>query len=231
MATKVGLPVDGLVWHFHPIGILAHLFKPRPKDDLSVLRGQVTIDAEGNDVPTSIYFSRRLHWPGGASGVTLGRGYDMKHRSWAAIKADLIAAGVEAEAAEKFALGAGLSGPAADEFVNSNRVGFGEITREAQRILFESIIYPRYESDAQKRYSDAAAVASQSTPWEELHDRIKDIAVDLTYQQGSIWDRQIPQLARNSLGLLAKYIRETPELAQYEAGRQRAVYLLRGDLD
>lgn len=42
----------------------------------------------------------RLHWPGGASGVTLGPGYDMKDRSAASVTVDLQAIGIDASAAE-----------------------------------------------------------------------------------------------------------------------------------
>ena len=41
---------------------------------LRVAAGQVTFDAEGNDTPGSLYFSRVVHWPGNSkSGVTIGR--------------------------------------------------------------------------------------------------------------------------------------------------------------
>jgi len=43
------------------------------EDKLRVPRGQLTFDAEGLDVPGR-FFSRVLHVPSGASGVTLGRG-------------------------------------------------------------------------------------------------------------------------------------------------------------
>ena len=46
-----------------------------------------------------------LHWPGGASGVTLGPGYDMKGRKAAAVKADLIAIGVDAVTATSTPVG------------------------------------------------------------------------------------------------------------------------------
>src|SRR5262249_51741927 len=45
---------------------------------LQVSQGQVTFDAEGNDLVASPYYSRKIIWPGNAeSGVTIGRGYDM----------------------------------------------------------------------------------------------------------------------------------------------------------
>jgi len=65
--------------------------------------------------------SERLHWPRGASGVTLGAGYDMKARSKDAVTADLIMIGINADDAKKAAEGAGLGGKDADSFVRNNR--------------------------------------------------------------------------------------------------------------
>jgi hypothetical protein len=227
VATRVGLPGHGEVYHFHPIGLVSHLAVRRRQNDLIVERGQVTFDAEGNDIPNSPYFSRRLHWPGGASGVTLGRGYDMRHRTPHSVLSDLIAAGVDTISAEKFSRGAGLSSQAARDFVNVNRDAFGAISQEAQRILFEEVVYPRYEVAAQRQYS---SVATSSAPqWTTLDARVRDIAVDLTYQQGSIWSRQMPYIAENSRNSLARYIQETQELIQYESGRNRARYLRGGE--
>ena len=59
-------------------------------------KGLLTFMAEGNNSPTSQYYSRKLHWPGISlkcsiyrSGVTLGRGYDMKYRTVNEIVNDL----------------------------------------------------------------------------------------------------------------------------------------------
>ena len=50
--------------------------------------GLLTFRAEGNNTRGSLFYSRVIHWPGrlaecsrSGSGVTIGRGYDMKHRS------------------------------------------------------------------------------------------------------------------------------------------------------
>ncbi|VVN45840.1 hypothetical protein [Pseudomonas fluorescens] len=227
VAEKVGLPLDGEVYHFHPVGLVVGMSTFRRMSDLIVRQGQVTFDAEGNDIPNSPYFSRRLHWPGGASGVTLGRGYDMRHRTRSGVCADLIAAGVDAVSAENFSRGAGLSDQVARDFVSANRDGFGEISKQAQRILFEDIVYPRYVVAAQQRYS--SIVTPGSIAWEELNDRVRDVAVDLTYQQGSIWERQIPYVSVNDRSRFAQYIQDTPELVRYELGRNRVRYLRGGD--
>lgn len=65
--------------------------------------------------------SDRPHWPGGASGVTLGPGYDLKGRTADAVVADLTAIGVERAAATRIARGAGLSGAQARDFAATNR--------------------------------------------------------------------------------------------------------------
>lgn len=64
--------------------------------------------------------SDKLHWPGGASGVTLGPGYDMKGRTSAEIVRDLTAVGVNADTARSISRAAGLEGSAARNFANNN---------------------------------------------------------------------------------------------------------------
>ncbi|MEW5287776.1 hypothetical protein ABW286_00930 [Erwinia papayae] len=75
--------------------------------------GLLTFRAEGNNLAGSRYYSRKLHWPGVASkcnaygsGVTFGRGYDMKHRSAGEIIADLTYVGIPVGQAKKIAGGA-----------------------------------------------------------------------------------------------------------------------------
>jgi GH24 family phage-related lysozyme (muramidase)/LysM repeat protein len=65
--------------------------------------------------------SNRLHFPGGASGVTLGPGYDMKGKSAGEIVNDLTAIGVDRNTATQVARGAGLSGSAAKNFAAANK--------------------------------------------------------------------------------------------------------------
>jgi GH24 family phage-related lysozyme (muramidase) len=53
--------------------------------------------------------TNHLHWPGGASGITLGPGYDMKARSAAQITADMKAIGLPDAAIEIVAKAAGMA--------------------------------------------------------------------------------------------------------------------------
>jgi LysM repeat protein len=65
--------------------------------------------------------SNRLHWPEGASGVTLGGGYDMKGKSPSQIVNDLTAIGVDRATAQSVSRASGLSGSAAKAFCANNR--------------------------------------------------------------------------------------------------------------
>ena len=49
-------------------------------------RGIVTYDSEGVESPGSLFHSRVLHVPSNTSGVTIGRGYDMKLKDRAKIE-------------------------------------------------------------------------------------------------------------------------------------------------
>jgi len=65
--------------------------------------------------------SNRLHWPEGASGVTLGAGYDLKNRSRDEIVRDLTAIGIDRTTAQAVSAGAGLVGAQAQAFAGANR--------------------------------------------------------------------------------------------------------------
>lgn len=226
VAEKVGLPADGRVYHLHAIGLVGNFYAAVEQERLTVRSGQITFDAEGNDLADSLYFSRKLHWPAGKSGVTLGRGYDMRHRTRPQVYSQLIEAGFDSAAAENFSLGATLSGPSAQAFVKQNLDVFGAISHQEQIVLFEEVLYPAYEAAAVRRYESVAV--RNSPKWNELNERIRGVAVDFTYHQGSIWSGQLPYISGNDPESLARYIEETPELAQYEKGRQRARYLRGG---
>jgi hypothetical protein len=76
---------------------------PPPDPELQVSEGQTTFDAEGSDNPKSLYYSRRASVPTESSGLTIGRGYDMKERDRDEIVEDLTSAGLDPEAAAKYA--------------------------------------------------------------------------------------------------------------------------------
>jgi GH24 family phage-related lysozyme (muramidase) len=134
--------------------VLARYFMPvgqssRPASQLHISsKGSLfiyTLEAQKN-------VSNFLHWPGGASGVTLGPGYDMKERTQAAITADMVAVGVDLAIARKIAEGAGLVSATAKEFVKVNH-SLVKLT-SAQELQLLGHIVPKYE----KIISDALTV-------------------------------------------------------------------------
>jgi hypothetical protein len=154
---------NGLRWTLKPDGSLERIEQPgstpatrrdynlpRVGNDATyytVPKGQITFDSEGTERGT--YHSRFLHFPGGASGVTLGRGYDMKQRAEASVKADLMAAGVETNLAQRFAAGAELQGAEASAFVSNNRNVLGNISPGQQKRLFDTV-YQGMEDDVRR---------------------------------------------------------------------------------
>ena len=88
--------------------------------------------------------SNRLHWPGGASGVTLGAGYDLKARARAGVVADLMQIGLASEVARKAADGAGLTGSAARAFCAKHR-DLIALDRSQEMALLVHVV-PAYEA-------------------------------------------------------------------------------------
>ena len=111
--------------------------------------GQGTFDAEGSEQPGP-YFSRTIHWPGGASGVTIGRGYDMGSRTQAQVVRELISAGMDTCDAQRLSQAAGLRGQGAQLFFGDSQwpnVGhgvtswWGEMRSLVLRLHLPSIIH------------------------------------------------------------------------------------------
>lgn len=142
--------------------------------------GKLTFDAEGQE--GGRYHSRHLHVPSSASGLTVGRGYDMKNRSAAAIRADLVAAGVADEDAALIAGAAGLTGATASAYVDDNGLGDFEIGWDEQLRLFE-IEYARLAADTRRIATKADVCRTYGdTDWDALDPVIREVLVDLRYR-------------------------------------------------
>ncbi|WP_218081937.1 pesticin C-terminus-like muramidase [Anthocerotibacter panamensis] len=170
------------------------------KEDFIVERGQLTFDAEGDE---DHYYSRKIHWPGGVSGVTIGRGYDMGQVSEEKVKNDLMNTGLSETVAGDYAKGAGLTGKAAKKFVDENQDKVPDITPAQQKTLFAAS-YKELEADSKRVYATQAKRSEQAenrkrsleakkkgtqeyiryntTEWDDLHPAIRDIVVDLRYR-------------------------------------------------
>ncbi|MDQ6961811.1 MAG: hypothetical protein Q9M28_04670 [Mariprofundaceae bacterium] len=147
---------------------------------MAIVQGKLTYDAEGME--GGRYHSRVLHVPSGTSGLTIGRGYDMKEKKSSKIEADMLAAGVDAANAATLGKAAHLSGSAAKSFISDNNLGDFEISMDTQEKLFASI-YAELSKDVQRICNKADCVAAYgSVDWANLDDKIKDVLVDLRFR-------------------------------------------------
>lgn len=156
-------------------------------DPFHVDEGQLTFDAEGSE--GGKYHTRKAHWPGGASGVTIGRGYDLGAHTRAKIVEDLTATGVREADASKYAAAAGLKGNEAKTWLAKHKHDLVEITAEQQEELFETT-YEEHLDDVKRisgRYAKNKAKPGKSAAafevdFDHVHPVIKDILVDLRYR-------------------------------------------------
>ena len=193
--------------------------------NFKVKKGQITFDAEGNDVEASPYFSRVIHWPGNSlSGVTIGRGYDMGNRTKVSVSQDMIKAGISADTAKALSEGAGLKGAKAKEFVEKQRKVIEKITHVQQVKLFDNI-YPDYESRAKQNYDKWTSSQKGRIEWNKLDQAIRDVLVDFVYQGFTKGPNPMKAGMNNDVDEMIKYINTTPAIKQYEPGRNRVKYL------
>lgn len=179
------------VWHFHP---LEFLYVMSGDDDmdikwLTVPKGQLTFDAEGNDNKDSPYFSRHIHWPGGVSGVTIGRGYDLGQQNDPSSDFDSIE--LSQPLNNWLVESKGFSGLDAKNRYKSadNNIRSYEITRKQQYDLFV-ITYNRLEADVKRICQKIDTIRMyhpnpNTTPeqaWDDIPEKIREVLVDLRYR-------------------------------------------------
>jgi hypothetical protein len=142
--------------------------------------GEVTWESEGTE--GSRYHSRCYHLPTNASGLTIGRGYDMKEKTQKKISDDLVSAGLARAHADIVKKAAGLSGRSAEFFVVENDLLDFQVTPDQQLALFK-ISYDDAVKDVKRISADAANVSEYGTvDWDNLNSIIKDITVDLRFR-------------------------------------------------
>lgn len=193
LAGKQGISVDGEAWHFQPIELINCLGSSADENDLKWLkvpRGQLTFDVEGNDVESSIYFSRVAHWPPvGNSGITLGRGYDIGQQP--NVRSDLESIGIADPFLSWIVGGQGKKQTEARDYLAAASVEIRKhkISRKQQHNLF-LYTYQLIEADV-KRISIASGTISKYLPsmagrgeeaWNAIDERIKDLMIDLRYR-------------------------------------------------
>jgi hypothetical protein len=147
-------------------------------NDFVVPRGQLTFDAEGNE--GGRWHSRTPHVPSDDSGLTVGRGYDMKFRSKELITKQMTAAGLSKADAELYAGAAGLSGDKAREYMRTNKLP--EITPAQQKALF-LVTYDEIAEYARKLCTSPEVVLKYGpVDWDKLRPVVRDIVIDLRYR-------------------------------------------------
>ena len=202
------------------------------QDDFQVDAGQLTFDAEGME-QRGRYFSRNPHVPTDSSGVTLGRGYDMRDKTPAGINADLTACGLDPAAASQFAKAAGLSGAAGKSFIVQNNLSNFEITPGQQKLLF-ALTYQQMVGDVLRICQKPDLVARYgATDWAALPAKVRDLVVDLRYRGDytpSSRERMQPLLVANNSAAIAQLMADEaywcgPEKVPQDRFRRRRDYL------
>lgn len=175
-------------------------------DDFTVASGQLTFDVEGME-KHGPYFSRKLHVPSSSSGITIGRGYDMKLRSSDEIIEDMTACGVAVGKAKKLGACGGYSGKAGKDFLQEKDLKDLEISPAQQKALF-TVTFHEMEGDVLRICNKADVVAKYGeTQWAELDHGIKDIVIDLRYRgdyKPATREKIQPILVANSRSRLKK---------------------------
>jgi len=138
---------------------------------------ELTFRTEGGHLPSVL----KAHWPGGVSGVTIGPGYDMGHRSAASIVTDLRAAGLPQASIDKLSRSAGMTGTRARDWVNAHADEVVSLTRPQSMALFTHV-YPVYVG----RTRDI--IRSWGGNWDAYPQKMKEVLVDLTFR-GDLSDR------------------------------------------
>ncbi|WP_256896220.1 pesticin C-terminus-like muramidase [Vibrio alginolyticus] len=178
--------------------------KPEPIDEmdlkwLKVPKGQLTFDAEGNDVDGSIFFTRKAHVPNdhgaviGNSGVTIGRGLDVGNPPSGAYGQ----VPYQLDLPEVFK-GAKLNPDLAEWLISAKRKTKQDamrmvrncplnadeltITRLQQHRMFNLVYEYMEEKTKILTTKDDVKRAYGEINWEALPRNVKDVLVDLTYR-------------------------------------------------
>lgn len=191
-------------------------------------KGMLTFNAEGNNLPNSRYFSRKIHWSdnankcsSSASGVTIGRGFDLGNRNEADSLSYLVRAGIDKDTALKIAKSAGLQRCDALSFVRKNKDLIPEISLIQQKNLFE-ITYPEYIQITKKFYLKYKK--KDAPDWDQLDEILQEVMTDMRYQ-GRLRRHHIAYFEANSSEKIVELILKEPTLASDENSRNRINYL------
>ncbi|MBQ4812926.1 hypothetical protein A7985_02990 [Pseudoalteromonas luteoviolacea] len=191
--------------------------------------GRFTFEQEGQE--GGRYHSRILHVPTNSSGLTIGRGFDLKHRDPDEVMTLLSQAGVSFEDAKLLSKAAGLFGETARKFIEEHGLNKFEVSHQEQVKLFEQT-YLDMANDVKRICNKADCVeAYGAVDWYGLNPKIKDILVDLRYRGDytPATRRRIQRyVAQNDLASFSKEMsdKELWHKVPRERFKQRLAYLL-----
>ena len=200
-----------------------------------VPKGYFTYRAEGTEKATE-----KFHWPGGASGVTIGKGYDMKDRSESDIYIDMISVGVSQNDANIIKKASHKTGLDAKKFADENKDKIKPLTKTQKIDLFNKIWHGTYiprarsvyngipetihEKDIKNLNKSDSKESWKKTKWEDLDDKIMEIIVDLIYQGAYFKDIKYAS-TKNDKDYLVKCMETYPKILKWDEGRRRIPYL------
>ncbi|WP_261643410.1 peptidoglycan-binding protein [Erwinia mallotivora] len=210
-------PVDSFFIQALSNAITPHWRPKNTSGPLRVHEGQITFDAEGSDYITAVEpfrqnrypnFTRILHWPEARSGVTLGRGYDMRERSAGEIHSTLRQAGIEEYKAVICSKAAHLKSRQAAQFVKVYGPLVGEITHQQQINLFE-IAYREKRYYGIGVYNRNSRNVPNRLTWGEIESKIRDVFIDTLYMGNRTAPLMVKIMASsNNRQKIIKYIEE-----------------------
>ena len=155
LQTRLGLEPDGVVGPDTLSKLEALAPSPPPAGaSLQVSRRGLDKLVEF-EVSSEAYYEKKLTrptWPGGASGVTIGIGYDLGYNTPAQIGADWRGHLPETDVDQLVAV-AGLKGTAAEKACT--KVKNIRVPLSAARIVFYTRTLPRYAADTRRAYPGA----------------------------------------------------------------------------
>jgi hypothetical protein len=156
---------------------------PNGEDWFIPCAGRITFEAEGQE--GGKYHSRKFHYPGGASGVTIGRGLDLGKRTKPQITTMLTKAWsphadcYDAQAICRIQEGSWITGSQAEVFCKKNREF--EITPKQQYYLFEACWMEAY-NDVMRITNDPDVITEYGKLRYPVNPLCLDIVVDLRYR-------------------------------------------------
>lgn len=174
--SRLGVKSDGIMGPATLTAVENLLFKDEGETDFSLIVSQKGLDLiVKHEISSKAYYRNFLShpvWPGGASGVTIGIGYDLGHNTSGQILKDwggLLAQG----ALDRLASTAGLRGRQAREALD--RVKDIIVSLDRAREVFYSSTLPRYGARTRKAYPGV----------EKLFPDAQSAMLSLVYNRGA----------------------------------------------